>query len=99
MEVSYIIFAGDFAQLPPVMDNKLFSKIDNRSGSDSALKVVQARLLWLSVNTVVILTQVMRQEGIGNSIFVDLLNCLRLGQCTLDDHRVLKQRTGGKGGA
>ncbi len=87
-----IIFAGDFVQLPPVMDNKLFSRIDNRSGSDSALKVVQGRLLWLSVDTVVILTQVMHQEGAGNSVFVDLLSRLRLGQCTLEDHQVLRQR-------
>ncbi len=87
-----IIFAGDFVQLPPVMDNKLFSQIDNRSGSNSALKVVQGRLLWLSVDTVVILTQVMRQEGAGNLVFVDLLSHLRLGQCTLEDHQVLRQQ-------
>ncbi|PBK87947.1 hypothetical protein ARMGADRAFT_887853, partial [Armillaria gallica] len=87
-----IIFAGDFAQLPPVVDSKLFSRAPNKSGSDTALKAMQGRLLWLSVDTVVILTQVMRQGGDSNASFVELLNRLRLGQCTLDDHRALNQQ-------
>ncbi|PBK83776.1 hypothetical protein ARMGADRAFT_865186, partial [Armillaria gallica] len=87
-----IIFAGEFVQLPSVVDSKLFSQAPNKSGSDTALKAMQGRLLWLSVDTVVILTQVMHQGGDSNTSFVELLNQLRLGQCTLDDHQALNQR-------
>ncbi len=87
-----IIFAGDFMQLPPVGDSKLFSWAPNKSGSDTTLKAMQGHLLWLSVDTVVVLMQVMHQWGDSNTSFVELLNRLRLGQCTLDDHRALNQR-------
>ncbi|KAI0326523.1 hypothetical protein GY45DRAFT_1229160, partial [Cubamyces sp. BRFM 1775] len=72
-----IILAGDFAQLPPVSERKLyvcFNTSQNASltrGQD----IVFGKLLWLSFTTVVILTEVMRQRG--DLSFVDLLAGLR----------------------
>ncbi len=40
-----IIFAGDFAQLPPVGDSRLFSRVRTSSGSEAAQKHVQGKLL------------------------------------------------------
>ncbi len=67
-----IIFAGDFAQLLPVGDSKLFSRINHVSSLESAQKTVQGRLLWFAVKTVVVLTQVMRQEGKENETLMSL---------------------------
>lgn len=68
-----IIFAGDFAQLPPVGDSQLFSRVRTLSGSEAVQKHVQGKLLWFSVDVVVILQQVMRQDGKSNNSFVALL--------------------------
>ena len=55
-----IIFAGDFAQLPPVCETRLFAHIDTaKSGSKCGQDDVMGKLLWLSVKVVVILTEVM----------------------------------------
>ncbi|KAK0452781.1 uncharacterized protein EV420DRAFT_1273710 [Desarmillaria tabescens] len=72
-----IIFAGNFAQLPPVRDSKLFAQVDRTRGTDSALTMIQGRLLWLSVDTVIILHQVMRQEGDKNASFVEIADRVR----------------------
>ncbi|PBK86010.1 hypothetical protein ARMGADRAFT_860313, partial [Armillaria gallica] len=71
-----ITFAGDFAQLPPVGDSKLFSHLQTSSSTEAALQHVQGKLLWLSVDTVVVLTEVMQQGGSENTQFVDLLSRL-----------------------
>ncbi|KAH7871982.1 uncharacterized protein C8R40DRAFT_1020621, partial [Lentinula edodes] len=76
-----IIFAGDFAQLGPVRDPRLFSFIDtSRVGTVSGQEAVFGKLLWLSVTTVVMLTEVMRQGGEDNRPFVELLERLRSGR-------------------
>ena len=51
-----IIFVGDFAQLPPVGDVRLYSHIkQNQIGTVTGQKNVFGRLLWLSVDKVIIL--------------------------------------------
>ncbi len=53
---------------------------------------MQGKLLWLSVKTVIILTEVMRQHGTENRAFVSLLGRLREGKCTHDDFDLLNSR-------
>ena len=88
-----IVFAGDFSQLPPVGDTRLFSQINThdiktRQGQEN----VFGKLLWLSVKTVVILDKVMRQSGEKNNKFIDLLQRLRQGRCTDEDYDLLNKR-------
>lgn len=88
-----IIFAGDFAQLPPVGQKKLFSQVDtNRKATARGQENLFGKLLWLSVKTVFILTEVMRQTGSRNEQFVNLLSRLREGKCTRDDFNKLSSR-------
>ncbi len=91
-----VIVAGDFAQLPPVTETRLYAKIDTSNprlcGGTRGQQIIYGKLLWLSFDTVVILRKVMRQHGSENEKFVDLLGRLRLGQCTLADYELLKSR-------
>ena len=103
-----MIFAGDFAQLPPVGYKRLYSQTfssnkskDNRVRSTSEKDVI-GKLLWLSVRKVVILKEVWRQKADPTQIsstgiqktteFVDLLSRLREGRCTDEDYRLLSSR-------
>ncbi|KAJ7148127.1 hypothetical protein C8R43DRAFT_868071, partial [Mycena crocata] len=76
-----VIFAGDFAQLPPVRQVRLYTQITNQQIANAATtygqKVVFGKLLWLSVTTVVLLHENMRQRGEENRPFVELLGRLR----------------------
>ena len=56
-----IIFARDFAQLPPVKQMRLYSNVNTQLGSatDRTQKKVMGKLLWLSVDTIVELTEIM----------------------------------------
>lgn len=88
-----IIFAGDFAQLPPVGQKKLFSQANtNRKATVRGQENLFGKLLWLSVKTVIILTKVMRQAGVHNEEFVNLLARLREGKCTHEDFNALNSR-------
>ncbi|KAJ3915075.1 hypothetical protein F5877DRAFT_6223, partial [Lentinula edodes] len=88
-----IIFAGDFAQLGPVREQKLFSYIDTRRATTVyGQEIVFGKLLWLTVKTVVLLTKIMRQNGSENETFVNLLSRLRTGTCTQDDYNTLDAR-------
>ncbi|KAF8123177.1 hypothetical protein EV363DRAFT_1100578, partial [Boletus edulis] len=83
-----VIFAGDFGQLPPVGQRALYSRVKCHSVSNPKVQAdVFGRLLWLSVDDVVKLVQVMRQSGEENQLFVELLTRLRLGKCTDYDYR------------
>ena len=82
-----VIFAGDFAQLPPVGQIKLFSRTKWTSES-----VVFGQLLWRSVTVVVMLTQQMRQAGPENQQFVEMLSRLRNGRCNQEDYELLNTR-------
>ncbi|KAJ7154990.1 hypothetical protein C8R43DRAFT_864652, partial [Mycena crocata] len=91
-----LVFAGDFAQLPPVGQARLYAHLDKKSIAKAATragqKVVFGKLLWLSVRTVVLLTENMRQTGTENLPFVDLLSRLRDGRCTTADYELLQTR-------
>lgn len=88
-----IIFAGDFAQLKPVNQKRLFSRMETkRMATTQGQENIFGKLLWLSVRTVFILTEVMRQAGVENEDFVQLLARLREGECTQDDYSKLNAR-------
>ncbi|KAJ6562053.1 hypothetical protein B0H19DRAFT_879204, partial [Mycena capillaripes] len=90
-----IIFAGDFAQLPPVGQTRLYSHL-MRPGMTAATrpsqKKVFGKLLWLSIQTVVLLTEIKRQSGPENAGFLSLLGRLREGRCTEPDYELLNTR-------
>ncbi|KAJ7251176.1 hypothetical protein B0H12DRAFT_976918, partial [Mycena haematopus] len=103
-----VIFAGDFAQLPPVGETKLFAHINTAVGNTSGKKGqanIMGKLLWLSVNTVVILKRIERVHRRKNPLtgdlddadpdaieFVELLGRLREGRCTTEDFDRLNTR-------
>lgn len=90
-----VIFAGDFAQLPPVGDTKLYTHLNYRKlriDTPSGQKTVLGKLLWHSIDTVVLLSEQMRQSGQANARFVSLLNRLRDGSCTDEDFKLLNTR-------
>ncbi|KAF8059271.1 hypothetical protein FPV67DRAFT_1399296, partial [Lyophyllum atratum] len=74
-----VIFAGDFAQLPPVGEQRLYANLRTRGRRAAAQDAMTGRLLWLSVRTVVCLHQQHRQAGERNAGFVELLQRLREG--------------------
>ncbi|KAG1738067.1 hypothetical protein EDD22DRAFT_982341 [Suillus occidentalis] len=76
-----IIFAGDFAQLSPVSGKQLYAHLDLRQcATTQGQKSIFGRLFWLSMNTVVLLTKIMRQSGPENDRFVEFLAHLRQGK-------------------
>ncbi|KAJ3551346.1 hypothetical protein NM688_g4757 [Phlebia brevispora] len=92
-----VIFAGDFAQLPPVGEIRLYGTMKSTSAPSSAAytklsRTVFGKLLWLSIDVVVMLKKVMRQSGDSNNRFVDLLSRLRTGACIDDDFDILNTR-------
>lgn len=89
-----IIFTGDFAQLPPVGQMKLYSHVDTaRISSRVGQAAVLGKLLWLSIDTVVILIEIMRQGGESNAEYRQLLERLRFGACTDADYHKLLARS------
>ena len=86
-----IIFAGNFAQLPPVKETWLYSHINThqQKATTYCQKTVFGKLLWLTVSTVVIFHRVQRQIGIENKNFIELLMHLQEGQCTESDYDLL----------
>ncbi|KAJ3836599.1 hypothetical protein F5878DRAFT_505669, partial [Lentinula raphanica] len=92
-----IIFAGDFAQLSPVGDSSLCSRIKTERVSTTAgQNAIFGKLLWFSIKTVVMLKVIKRQDGSANQRFVDLLSRLRFGQCTDEDFKILNNRLASK---
>lgn len=90
-----IIFSGDFAQLPPVGEPRLFGTTDcfrQRGNAKRLQNAILGRLLWLSVDTVVMLRTQMRQFGPENEKFVALLERLRTGACDEKDYDLLNSR-------
>ncbi|KAG1830651.1 hypothetical protein EV424DRAFT_1298746, partial [Suillus variegatus] len=75
-----IVFAGDFAQLPPVGQWGLHRKLNtNAMTTVKGQNSMFGKLLWLSITTVVLLKAVMCQAGAHNKGFVDVLSRLRTG--------------------
>ncbi|RXW17049.1 hypothetical protein EST38_g8796 [Candolleomyces aberdarensis] len=89
-----MIFVGDFAQLPPVNQKKLYARLNTEvlAGTISGQKTIFGKLLWLLVDTVVVLNIPQRQKGEANERFLQLLSRLREGRCTSDDFRMLSSR-------
>ena len=90
-----VIFAGDFAQLPPVGDTKLYTHLSHAqlySNTPFGQKTVFGKLLWRSVDTVVLLDEQMRQTGEANAKFISLLSRLRDGSCSETDFELLNTR-------
>lgn len=88
-----IVFAGDFAQLPPVGQRGLHRKINTYAVTTvKGQNAVFGRLLWLSITTVVLLKIVMRQTGDHNVQFLEVLSRLRVGTCTEEDYELLSSR-------
>ena len=86
------IVAGDFAQLPPVGETRLYTFV-NTSQTQRTTKrgqeVIFGNFLWLSINTVVILTESMRQVGPENQLLIQTLARLREGRCNDTDFHLL----------
>lgn len=91
-----IILAGDFAQLPPIGDTRLYKDINTScleaASTNRAQGKILGRLLWLSFETIVFLHETMRQSGEENAEFVELLQRLRDGCCNESDFDVLASR-------
>ncbi|RXW17503.1 hypothetical protein EST38_g8344 [Candolleomyces aberdarensis] len=89
-----IIFAGDFAQLPPPGQTKLFASLSTSylCAKTTGQQVIHGKLLWLSMNKVVMLSKPERQDGAANERFVELLSRLREGKCNSEDYDVLCTR-------
>lgn len=90
-----IIFVGDFAQLPPVAETRLYARVNTKgagAGTSRGQKVIFGKLLWLSIKTVVILSKQHKQVGPDNTGFVHLLGRLREGRCNMDDFHLLSTR-------
>ena len=86
-----IVLTGDPGQLLPVLAKPLY---DKTSKSPNAVKGFD---LYQKFLTVVKLKQVVRQQNPNNcpkqQHFIELLDRLRDGECTLDDWKLLLERT------
>jgi hypothetical protein len=103
-----LIFAGDFPQLAPVAQSRLYAHTDPdakekprkkrsgirtaKAGTEIGQKDIFGKLLWLFVKTVVLLTEIVRQSGAENELFLELLGRLRDGRCTEADFQTLNSR-------
>ena len=83
------LLVGDFGQLPPVMDLALYT-IDSRSELSN-----QGREAYRSFHQVIVLDQVMRQNGHDPQqvLFRDILMRLRDGKVSVDDWNCLMMQT------
>jgi hypothetical protein len=96
-----MIFAGDFAQLPPVRANALFtgdstvSPILHAKMGIADQKNTIGKITWQQVTTVVILTQNMRQtaDTPEDIKFRTALTNMRFASCTRADLEYLDSRT------
>ena len=76
MESTRIII-GDFAQLPPVGDVQLYSHIkQNQIGTVTGQNNIFGRLLWLSIDKVIILHEIVQQSATKDASFVQCINWL-----------------------
>jgi len=72
------IFAVNFAHLSPVRETHLYSHINTQyqQATTHHQQTVFGKLLWLTVDIVIILHRVERQVGAHNEDFLNLLMCL-----------------------
>jgi hypothetical protein len=97
-----MIFAGDFAQLPPVGGASLYSNqvgTQNHAGLKPAQQEAAiGKALWHQITTVVILRENMRQktQTLEDAKLRTALVNMRYGQCTSEDIVFLRSRVAGK---
>ncbi|EIW62915.1 uncharacterized protein TRAVEDRAFT_113842, partial [Trametes versicolor FP-101664 SS1] len=99
-----MIFAGDFAQLPPAMSgNALYShkvgRVIHRTHSHAHQQASIGKALWHQFTTVVILRENMRQrsQGANDAKLRTALENLRYKSCTPEDVKLLQSRVAGRG--
>lgn len=99
-----MIFAGDFAQLPPAMCGKALyahdvGRVIHRTHDHNKQKASIGKALWHQFTTVVILRQNMRQRSQTpeDAKLRTALENLRYRACTRDDIQLLKSRVAGRG--
>lgn len=96
-----MVFAGDFAQLPPVKGKTLYANdiaLQQVAGmSVRAQEETIGKILWQQVTTAVILKQNMRQKSQSkdDSRLRTALENMRYGACTAADIEFLRSRVGG----
>ena len=97
-----VIFAGDFAQLPPVFGSALYDQSMERH-LDSHMSVrtqetVIGKILWHQITTVVILKQNMRQktQSSEDQKLRTALENMRYTACTPEDIEFLRSRIAGR---
>ena len=97
-----MVFAGDFAQLPPAIGGENVSLYGRFIGARSSNKKSQeeaiGKALWHQVTTVVILCQNMRQkeQSEDDNKFRTALENMRYKSCTLEDIIFLRSRISSK---
>jgi hypothetical protein len=97
-----IVFAGDFAQLPPAIGGENISLYSRFIGARASDKKSQeesiGKALWHQVTTVVILRQNMRQQkqSEDDNKFRTALENMRYKSCTLEDIIFLRSRISSK---
>ncbi|KAI0069438.1 hypothetical protein K474DRAFT_1584497, partial [Panus rudis PR-1116 ss-1] len=90
-----MIFAGDFAQLPPVTGHPLFgdvvASVIHTTGSHKKQEAALGKAIWHQFTTVVILRQNMRQRSQTpkDAAFRQVLENMRYADCTPQDIQVL----------
>jgi PIF1-like helicase len=99
-----MIFAGDFAQLPPPgvcppLYSHNVSTVLHTTNSPTAQKWTLGKALWHQVTVVVILRKNMRQknQSAGDAKFRTTLENMRYKSCTDDDIELLHSRIAGPG--
>ena len=99
-----MIFAGDFAQLPPPVSGKPFysheiERVIHRTHSHLEQKASIGKALWHQFTTVVILKENMRQKSQTpeDAKLRTALENLRYKACTADDIQLIQSRVAGRG--
>ncbi|KAF5339625.1 hypothetical protein D9611_011516 [Ephemerocybe angulata] len=92
-----MIFAGDFAQLPPAVGGEavsLYGRADGKSGDIKVQKNIIGRSLWHEVTTVVMLKQNMRQTNMSkqDTAYRRALQNMRYKACDWEDIAFLRSR-------
>lgn len=86
-----ILLVGDTQQLPPVMDKPLWSKLN-----ETCSQILhQGAAAFKQFINVIILKQMVRQDGKEQERFRTLLNNLRVGKSKIEDFNLLCSRVDG----
>jgi hypothetical protein len=87
-----ILLCGDFKKLPPVADTCLWlTELDGMFQPRSD-EVRDGLIAFKSFKTVVVLTEIVRQESPDQVAFLECLSKFRLGQVTKEEYNLLLAR-------